>query len=723
MNRPLLAFAGALAAASLPAQGAQILFANPWSNAATVSSHVWSSPLADVEAADDFDVHGTITRVVVDGSGCSSCAPPAVAGATVRFYDWNNGTPGALLQQAFVPAPSPALRYTPAEPRTIDIDLPRPFFASGRHFVSVQLHFQGAGTWNIWVGNWGNPTLSPVLVRDRLGLNQWQTPNVYPWPSAQVLGDLTLQLWGVPAGSSGQPAVPCSTWSPLPPDGPANHSHCLLRDVKMFAVDEVWAAGTARVPLGGYTVTSTYVARWNGAAWTQVPSPSPAPVPALTNCNLYAIDGALPNDLWVGGSYNTQVNGGWVGQQVLLMHWDGRAWTLPANLPLPNTSTGAGISGSRVLDIEAIAASDVWFVGDWLDLLSPANPQTIRPGLLLHWDGNNLQQTLLPVVTGVGHQYFNAIDASSSNDVWAVGGAGVAGNLPGSTVPVVFQFDGSNWTHRPFAGAPPGVLNLYAVEALAPNDVYVFGTATVNLPLPQTTRFVAHWDGSSFALLPGPPAGGAVAVLAANDMWSVGGEVWHFDGVAWTRPAAFTGLDASLGAVDALGPCLLFGVGGQTRQGLVAPFAARLDHGQLWHSRQRVALQPDQTPGVLTALSAVRPGGVLRVGLADPSGALTVAQAPTMWFASLHPLPSGVVLPFGGRGGGPGALLVDPGSIGLVSGPVNLPAGTGPAVHSVAIPLAPALVGLDLASQGLLLDTGPGMRALFSNALDLQVGW
>src|SRR5262245_6227782 len=61
--------AGLLCAlAALPASGAELLWSTSWSNWTTIESVVWSVPPKNVEAADDFDVDGTIERIIVSGN-------------------------------------------------------------------------------------------------------------------------------------------------------------------------------------------------------------------------------------------------------------------------------------------------------------------------------------------------------------------------------------------------------------------------------------------------------------------------------------------------------------------------------------------------------------------------------------------------------------------------------------------------------------------------------
>lgn len=718
----------AFVAGAAPAQSAQLLWSNPWSNYTTVPSRSWTNPASDLEAADDFDLQATITRVVVDANGCFQCAAPTVTGATVRFYAWNNGMPGALLQEQFVPAGSPNLLYVTSLPETVDVTLPVPFLASGRHFVSLQMHFQGGGYWDIWVSGVGAPTLAQLRVRDRLAGTPWTHATVSQWSTQMLVADLTFQLFGQPVGGGGSVAVPCSTWSELPTAMPANADYCLLRAVKTFGHYDAWAVGSAMIDSLGNSDQVTVTMHWDGSTWTQIPSPSPTPAPGLTNCILYGLDGVATNDLWAAGTYQRQVPGGWVGQQVFAMHWDGASWTVPPGLPIPATSTGAGVSGSRIFDVDARASDDVWFAGDWLDIVSASSGQTTRPGFLMHWDGSALAQTVLPIVTGVGHQFFSSISAASANDVWVAGGAGVVGTLPGSSVPVLFRFDGSQWTHTPCTvpSHPGWWVNLHHVQALSANDVWVFGASQTQLPTSQYEPFVSRWNGSTWTLLPSPPVGAVeYEVVSPTEVYAVGTAVWRFDGAAWTQTQQFTAqFGAGLNAVDSHASCGVIAAGGQSRIGQIAPFVMRLDAAGYAHSQVRLPSQQARAPGSLVAVIPPHVGGLAYVAIDDPSGALGAASAMTLWALATAPAPgypAPVLIPFGGTNGAPGELFVDPMAIGY-SPPLVPWTSAGPTTQFLQIPNQPALIGASLYTQAALLDLAATLRLVFTNGLDLYLG-
>lgn len=705
-----------LATAVIPAQGSQLLWSGPTSTYHTAASRTTTTPVSDLEAADDFELVGLVQRVWVNGAGCGQCSPQNVAGATVRFYEWAQGAPGALQHEVLVPNGSAALSLSPpATPYTVEVTLPQPFVATGRHFVSVQLHFVGGGYWEVRGGNTANPVLSAAVVRDRNGANTWGPPKFFSTP---IVCDLSFELWGLPQGVTSLPVVECRTWTPLPVEPHANAQQTVWRDVKVFGLDDVWAVGDVFVPVAGGFDTHTSVGRWDGRGFGIVPSPSPGPAPGLVTCILWAIDGTSGSDVWVGGTYHRQVAGGWITAQAFAMHYDGQGWTVPQDLPLPTTGLSAQVGGSKILDIAAIASDDVWLVGDWRDIQSLANPVPVRPGLLLHWNGSAMAQTLLPVVGTSGDQHFNAVAATAPNDVWIVGGAGDLSTLTGTTVPVVFHYDGSTWTHRP-CPAPPGFVDLYDVELVGNDHVSVFGYASTSVA--DRTPFLAQWDGAAWTLLPGPPGARAAKAFAPNVIWAVGDQTWFWNGSVWEQQHDFlTTADAQLRAVDAWQPCDLYGVGNSFATS--DPFAARQDNWFNWTTRTRVATVPSRAPLRLQPQSVVRPGELLAVQVDDPAG-IVAPGSPTFWLLAEAPAPAGVVLPFGGVGGGPGEVLLDPSTMVLVSSPVQMTGVPATARHEVMLPNDPNLAGRELVSQAIVVDLAPPHPLLFTNAVDKQVGY
>src|SRR5688572_9407081 len=149
---------------------------------------------------------------------------------------------------------------------------------------------------------------------------------------------------------------------------------------------------------------------------------------------------------------------------------------------------------------------------------------------------------------------------------------------------------------------------------LAGNAVYVYGTTRTSTAAP-VTPFVARWNGSSWSLLPAPPAVlTAIEAVSPTEIYGVANGVWEFDGTAWTQTETFASqYGAGLQAVDAFAPCRVLAAGGQQRIGQVTPFAARLDAIGYGYGTVRLPSVPARAPGTLVATSQPLVGTALNI--------------------------------------------------------------------------------------------------------------
>jgi hypothetical protein len=134
-----------------------------------------AGPPVDQEFADDFDITGDIDRIVFGGTrGFNAPSGPIIRGAFVRFYAWNNGNPGALQDEIYLPAGSPGLVFDANEANTFDVTLPHSFRATGKHFVSFQLFVQGYQSYWYWgSSHTGSPQNSAIRTRDNYAGATW----------------------------------------------------------------------------------------------------------------------------------------------------------------------------------------------------------------------------------------------------------------------------------------------------------------------------------------------------------------------------------------------------------------------------------------------------------------------------------------------------------------------------------------------------------------------
>lgn len=231
------------------------------------------------------------------------------------------------------------------------------------------------------------------------------------------------------------------------------------------------------------------ILHWNGVGWTSfaVGASGASGAPGGT-----AIWGNAANDVWAVGTA--------VG------HWNGTAWT---TFDAPAHGALASIWGT--------SATNVWAVGGG--------------GVTLHFDGAGWR-----AVDSGSSANLVSVWVAPSGDAWASGG----GSL--------LHFDGRTWstTWAPAldaaaSGFPPPELTLRVLGGTSSTDVWGF----------QAPQSVWHYDGVSWATVPGATGLGAyaIAAIAPDDVWFLGSGLVHYDGRTWTT--------VSQGAETMLSGCAL----------------------------------------------------------------------------------------------------------------------------------------------------------------------
>lgn len=539
--------------------GSWVVWSQPQNtNWAIVPSFVSTDPVIDVEIADDFEIVGSVERIVATGYDCFSCAPADVAGAYVRFYEWTPLGPGAMVDEQFLADGDPGLVYGQLSPATLDITLPNAFTAEGKHFVSVQLTFNGGGLWEWWITNKDSPNGSGAITRDRT-----QGPDA-PWsPIEDVFGplasDVTFMLWGDDGNPPPPGTDPCGPWSVVPSPDPAGTDHAILRDVHAISPDDVWAVGEYTAVVQGSYVTLSLAEHWDGVQWTIVPTPNPAPCPSCANVFFSAVDASGPNDVWAAGGKLAQGPDGFVGTHIYVARYDGSSWTVM------NTPLTTGGSGSHVQDIEVLGPNDVWFFGDYISGSSWS-------ALAMHWNGSSFTIHTTPFPAGGTPGWgLEGGSALSSDDIWAVGG-GSDGDYTNKGY--IIHWDGSSWTR--VQGPTPGTYQrLYAVKAIAPDDVWAVGDYFV-AGSGYFSLFL-HWDGSTWTQVPSPAGGSGLVAFASDNIYASGGGIVHWDGSSWELVEDFDSvIGASASSISASTLCDMWAVGREIVAGDLLTFTAQL---------------------------------------------------------------------------------------------------------------------------------------------------
>lgn len=264
---------------------------------------------------------------------------------------------------------------------------------------------------NVWaVGFSPDPSGTPLYFHRSL-VEHWDgniwsvvtSPNPAGKPDVQLNGIAVVSgndIWAV--GHSGDPSyVPLQTltehwngtsWSIISSPSPGTYNGNDLAAVAAISSNDVWAVGWYQSGPTGQ-VGGALTVHWDGTSWTVIPNPSKA--------NLYAITAVASNDVWA------------VGENVIL-HWNGTSWS---TISFPLTSC-FDAPWSVLKSVSAVSANDIWAVG--YSQCSYFSGYIYNP-LTYHWNG--IGWNLVPNA-GNTNEYMFGVTAIAANDIWAVGDNG-----------------------------------------------------------------------------------------------------------------------------------------------------------------------------------------------------------------------------------------------------------------------------------------------------------
>ena len=319
-------------------------------------------------------------------------------------------------------------------------------------------------------------------------------------------GGLALTALTSCTGGTG-PATAChGGWQVHTGPAGARESDELL-GVSAAPSGDVWAVGVA-LPPG--RPARTLVERWQGRAWRTVPSPD-AP---FGGSFLNAVVAVSASDAWAVGLSRSP--GG--PARTLVLHWDGRRWAIT---PSPN----AGPGDNSLVSVAAASAQDVWAVGY-------RDAKGVYRALVEHWDGYRWTVVRLPPLPRLGGpgNGLNAVGASASGVVWAVGGSARA---RGPSQPLVLRADGRGWS---------SVLASVSLHGATLNGVAAWGSGAWVVGAMRSgggeRAFSLQAYGRRWRVVPIDLAASlsadlnAVWAAAPDEVWAVGSS---FDG-RWYRP-------------------------------------------------------------------------------------------------------------------------------------------------------------------------------------------
>ena len=255
------------------------------------------------------------------------------------------------------------------------------------------------------------------------------------------------------------------------------------------------------------------------------PPPQPTQDAAdLPKSSLIAVWGSSSKDVWAVGDAGT------------ILHFDGKAWT---QVESGTTESLLGVVGHGPDDVWAVGEKATMLHFDGKTWTADTSKESVENMSLLGvWTGAKSDVWVSGVDGSIGllrhytgdHWEDSAISAASSlweawgvggNDVWMVGSDRMGSGKQG----FVLRGDGKRFDRMPFEGG-----SLRAIAGTSSDDVWI-GAYTGEL---------YHWDGKAWTqaqALEGEPRVLSMWAAAPNDVWAVGfdGMVLHYDGAKWTR--------------------------------------------------------------------------------------------------------------------------------------------------------------------------------------------
>ena len=327
-----------------------------------------------------------------------------------------------------------------------------------------------------------------------------------------------------------------TTWSEVPsPDLGTTH---YIPSVAAASDGSAWAAGcTGCTGASALTTGRTLILRWNGTAWTQVPSPSPGLDPQLMGVTATSADSA-----WAVGY--TSIIGQDGGAFPLILRWNGVNWT---QWPNPGPESG------YLTGVAAVSASSAWAFG-----------VSERPGvvstLILRWNGT--AWTRVPTPSPGTDSQITGLAVASDDNAWAVGDTFSSTSV---TTPLILHWNGTAWTLVP--NPSPAGSYLDGVAATSDGTAWAVGYTGTGI---NRRMLMLGWNGTAWTRVPTPYPGPYAALLgvtavSSSNVWAVGGTgleavILRWNGQRWTdtlgqlSPAAASASSAAVVSAAALRP-------------------------------------------------------------------------------------------------------------------------------------------------------------------------
>lgn len=250
----------------------------------------------------------------------------------------------------------------------------------------------------------------------------------------------------------------------------------------------------------------------------QHPGQGCSPWHIVAGASLGSLSGSLngvvaisADDVWAVGGTYDPTTH--VGES-LAEHWNGTSWSV---IPTPNPNPISGYAYAYLNAVAATASNDVWAVGDYYTFDSPKT-------LIEHWDGTSWSIIPSPNPSALENILYS-VAAISVDDAWAVGGDGTSSICPNSAL--TLHWDGHQWTTVCSAIVTNDSGDLQSVAAVSSTDMWAVGSWVLPNSGGRFQILIEHWNGSQWTISPTPTTNtsqslSGVAVAGASNVWAAG---------------------------------------------------------------------------------------------------------------------------------------------------------------------------------------------------------
>jgi len=322
---------------------------------------------------------------------------------------------------------------------------------------------------------------------------------------------------GVPAKASAQGRA--IAWSIV--SSPNEEGSNWLVDVDATARDTAWSVGYY---IGSDGLNETLSEQWDGSAWKLVDTPNAG----ANGSQLYGVATVSASEAWAVG-YSAGDPSTYTSS-TLVERWTGSAWSVVSS---PNPSKDPLYGANQLYGVRAFGPDDVWAAGwQWTPIGSAP--------LIERWNGRAWKVSPTP---DDSFRELQALDGTSSTDIWAVGHAFTFSDGNQS---LIMHWDGSSWTIVPTPNLPDDNY-LNDVSVISPTDAWAVGyTLPNNLDIQP---HYLHWNGSAWAVVSSQHLSSthnylqSIAAVSRNRVWAAGYRtvnnhvvtfVERWDGARWS---------------------------------------------------------------------------------------------------------------------------------------------------------------------------------------------